>query len=1369
MSTSASLRSRSGSTEAVLADIVEEVTNKLHAGEPVDIEAYVGAHPEFAEPLRRLLPALAVLADLGRSAASGEAVMVSPAQATGADMGELGDFRIVREIGRGGMGIVYEAEQISLGRRVALKVLPFAATLDPRQLQRFQNEARAAAGLHHTNIVSVYYVGCERGVHFYAMQLIEGQTLAAVVHQLQQAKGLGPAGAKEVVFTGSEKPTVPGSPAPAGGGTEPAPAAETVAALTTEGPVDSPAYFRAVAQLGVQAAEALEHAHDEGVVHRDIKPANLLVDAKGKLWITDFGLAHCRAGAELTMTGDVVGTLRYMSPEQALGKRLLVDHRTDIYSLGVTLYEFLTLEPAFPGSDREEVLRQIASEEPRPPRRINKAIPAELETIVLKAMGKSPAERYATAQELADDLRRFLDDKPIRARRPRLVRRLVKWGRRHRPLVAAGGALLLAAALLGGGNLWWLGRQRAEAERAVAGYLQQAGLLQEQGRWDEAGQVLARAEERLAGGGPAGLLEQVRRLRDEADWVAELEEARLCAADVDRDGLFSFAGADLAYGEAFARRGLDLGALNSGEVAARIRASAVRARLVEALDNWAFTKEKLRAGSGEGLRALAARADDDPWRRRLRQLTTQKDRVALGQLAGEEDALAQLATSLVLLSAALDATGEHAGAERLLRRAQQLHPGDFWTNFELAGRLVFATGPSARQEYEARYRDLGVDAFGRIEQGIGFYRAALAVRPQSAVVHNNVGFALFAQGRLAEAVDEFRNAIALCPEHAGAHCSLGTALCKQGQAAEAVEVLRKAIALKPDYPLPHCSLGTALQEQGKLAEAEAAFRKAIALRPHYPEAHYNLGNALYKDGKLAEAEAAFRKAINLQADYHEAHGNLGVALRDQGNLAEAVDAFHKAIALKPDYPEAHTHLGNALQEQGKLPDAVEAHRKAIALRPDYPEAHNNLGIALNAQGKLAEAVAAYRKAIALKPDYPKAYWNLGNTLRAQGKSAEAVAAYRKAIALKPDYPEAYVNLGAILCDEQARPGEAEAVFRKAIGLRADYPEAHFNLGMALQAQGELAAAEAAYRKAIALRPDDLKAHVCLGKALQDQGKLAEAEAAFRKAIALRVDDPEAHFNLGRALRHQGKLAAAEAAYRKAIMLRPDFPEAHCNLGRALHDQGRFIDALAALKRGHELGSRKLQWSYPSAQWVQDCERLIQLDGKLPAVLSGKEQPADPAERVALAELCQLPCKKYYAAAVRFYGEAFAAPKSAGDRPSDPRYNAACAAALAGCGLGEDADTLDTTARARLRQQALDWLRADLAVWRKVLEGDRSKAAPGIRKQMQHWLQDVDFAGVRGPQALAQLPEAECTAWRQLWAEVEELFVRAGASSSGAEK
>ncbi len=374
--------------------------------------------------------------------------------------GRLGDFEIGREIGRGGMGVVYEAVQLSLGRRVALKVLPFAAMLDPNRLQRFQNEARAAACLHHANIVPIFAVGCDRGVHFYAMQYIEGRNLAVLIHDARRQARLPPEDSDP-------------SPAPDGRPTDVHPPAvapdastHVQAAVPTERPRTPDVSFQTAARLAVQAAEALHHAHEQGVIHRDVKPANVIVDAAGRLWVTDFGLAQVQSDPRLTTTGNLIGTLRYMSPEQASGDQT-VDHRTDIFSLGATLYELLALRPAFGGRDRAKVLRRVVQDEPKPPRRIDPSIPADLETIVGKAMAKSPADRYPTALALADDLRRFLDDKPILAKRPSLLEKAARWSRRRRRLVGAViGVLLLAVCGLAASTVL-ISWQKAETQKAL--------------------------------------------------------------------------------------------------------------------------------------------------------------------------------------------------------------------------------------------------------------------------------------------------------------------------------------------------------------------------------------------------------------------------------------------------------------------------------------------------------------------------------------------------------------------------------------------------------------------------------------------------------------------------------------------------------------------------------------------------------------------------------------------------------------------------------------------------------------------------------------------------------------------------------------
>jgi serine/threonine protein kinase/WD40 repeat protein/tetratricopeptide (TPR) repeat protein len=418
------LTSTATAAESVLGEILDEFLERERRGEEPDIEEYAQRYPEMADVLRQMLPTLQLMrGTLGASA--------DRSAPPGYVSGYLGDFRIVRELGRGGMGIVYEAEQVSLGRKVALKVLPFAAAMDPKQLQRFKNEAEAAAQLHHQNIVPVYGIGCERGVHYYAMQYIEGQTLAKAIANLhlQTADWDKRAVGSQRISAESAAPDVQS------GNTTTPPAG----VLSTERSTRQPGYFRTVAGLGIQAAEALEHAHGFGIIHRDIKPANVLVDGRGNLWITDFGLARFHNEAGLTMSGDLLGTLRYMSPEQALARHGLVDHRADIYALGATLYELLTLHPACPGEDRREVLRQIEQDEPAPPRRLNSAIPADLETIVLKALNKEPDGRYGTAQELADDLRRFLEDRPIRAKRPSVWQRGRRWLRRHQGKVLTAG------------------------------------------------------------------------------------------------------------------------------------------------------------------------------------------------------------------------------------------------------------------------------------------------------------------------------------------------------------------------------------------------------------------------------------------------------------------------------------------------------------------------------------------------------------------------------------------------------------------------------------------------------------------------------------------------------------------------------------------------------------------------------------------------------------------------------------------------------------------------------------------------------------------------------------------------------------------
>jgi serine/threonine protein kinase len=417
-----------------LLPILQQYLHELQAGRQPNPQELVDQHPDLAEGLKASLSALHFLQQTASEWKTDGEPWLLPTDEAGEAV--LGEFQIVREIGRGGMGVVYEAIQRSLDRRVALKVLPFAGLLDPRQLQRFQNEAKTSATLHHSHIVPVYAVGCERGIHYFAMQLIRGSNLAQVIAALRAGCAAVPDGelAQQLALTG----------------TDPNRDACQSSRLIQVYREDRKGYYRQAVRMIRAAVEAIAHAHELGVIHRDVKPANLLLDTSGHLWVSDFGLARFETEAGITMTGDFLGTLRYMSPEQLTGHQNTIDPRCDIYSLGTTLDELLTLQPAFSHRDRSQLVRQIIEQDPRPLRAKDPGIPVDLETIVRKCMEKRPEDRYASAQELADDLTRFLDDRPIQARPPSVIVRMTRWGRRHRESLAATTAIFVASLVIAG-------------------------------------------------------------------------------------------------------------------------------------------------------------------------------------------------------------------------------------------------------------------------------------------------------------------------------------------------------------------------------------------------------------------------------------------------------------------------------------------------------------------------------------------------------------------------------------------------------------------------------------------------------------------------------------------------------------------------------------------------------------------------------------------------------------------------------------------------------------------------------------------------------------------------------------------------------
>jgi serine/threonine protein kinase/tetratricopeptide (TPR) repeat protein len=498
----------------LLDQLAAEFTQRYRRGERPSLQEYIDRYPHLEADLRDLLPAMAEIEQVDADKRKG-AVLAAPE--AGPPLAQVGDYRIVREVGRGGMGVVYEAEQQALGRRVALKVLSVQALGDDKAQERFRREARAAARLHHTNIVPVFDVGQEGNTSYYAMQFIPGQSLDQVVEELRRLReahkpsprGGSAAGgrarvqeagacrlgglsqAAQALLTGrfepqslavGTPPTRPTDAAPAGdltadagpgapvndSASPPATASNSAAGLPgqeslSRAEADHRHYFRSVARVGQQTALALAYAHARGIIHRDVKPGNLLLDAAGVVWVTDFGLAKT-ADSGLTRTGELPGTLRYMSPERFHGE---CDVRADVYALGLTLYEMLVLRPAFDSGDQCLLIDQIGRQEPPRPRSLDSQIPRDLETVVLRAIEKDPRRRYPSADELAEDLRRFLADEPVRARRIGLGERTRRWCLRN-PWVAASVAavvlVFLAAFAVVNVALWQARQAEALAE-----------------------------------------------------------------------------------------------------------------------------------------------------------------------------------------------------------------------------------------------------------------------------------------------------------------------------------------------------------------------------------------------------------------------------------------------------------------------------------------------------------------------------------------------------------------------------------------------------------------------------------------------------------------------------------------------------------------------------------------------------------------------------------------------------------------------------------------------------------------------------------------------------------------------------------------
>jgi serine/threonine-protein kinase len=1070
------------------------------------------------------------------------------------------------------------------------------------------------------------------------------------------------------------------------------------------------------------------YAHARGVIHRDLKPSNVMVGGFGEVQVMDWGLAKvlprggvvddasagevpdqetvvatARSGggsdSDLSRAGSVMGTPSFMAPEQARGETGAIDERADVFALGSILCEVLTGAPAFVGRTSGEIHRQAARGE--------------------TADALSRLDVCGADSELVGLARDCLAAEPA-----------------GRPRDASAVSLRLAAYLTGVQErlrLAELERARAEARAAEERKRRklQLGL---------AASILALT---TIGGLSSAYLLQQRQARA-ARVARQLAEATLLR-DQARERPDQVAGWERAR-DALARIADDHGAPSPVDALRR----EVQAGL-EAAEADRLLRERLveiRSASAHDAGGLAT---DTGYADAFRSAGIDLDALE------PAEAGARMARRPGLVAREMIAALDHWTAARRVR--DEASPA--WTRLLAAAR---AADPDPDRD-ALRAALLVPDRAQRLRRLHPLSgRADLEAWPPASLIL--LGDALADAGDAAAGIAVLRRAAASHPGDAWVHNSLGRLLesAQPPQPEEAIRAYSVARGLHPE--LATHTLAHALASSGRDAEADAIWGDLIRRRPdsvlHLACFNQHLRRHVREDEARAMQDriiAAARRTILLRPDDHFAHFILGFSLRDQGRPEEAIAAFREFARRQPDGAVPRVALADLLHVTGDQDGAIAAAREALRLQPDEHLARWILATCLREQGKIEEAIAEAREGLR------RGGHGLADVLALAGRTDEAHDLLREVVRRNPDNASLYWTLGQFQRIHLHDADAAIASYRRHIELDPQRgmgfgSDGHGGLGMALEMKGHHAEAIPVLREAERVAP---AAHggwlqQSLATALRAQGDLPAASEAYRRAIRHRPAEPRFHAELADFLTERGDFGAAIAAYREAIRLKPDYAEAHCNLGHTLRGVGDFAGSLAELRRGHELGSKRSDWPHASAEWVRKAERLAALVDRLPAILKGDDSPRDAAERLAFAQMAY--DTRRFAAASRLWAEAMASdPALTEDRQAQYRYFAACSAAMAAAGKGEDDPKPDDAARAERRHQALGWLRADLAAWSELLESGDPPARATVAPTLRHWRQDTDLAGVRDPDALAALPEPERADWRALWAEVDRLAGR----------
>jgi WD40 repeat protein/serine/threonine protein kinase len=1358
--------------------IADEFVEAFRQGMRPSVEEFARRYPEHAAEIRDMLPAL-VLMEKAKSADDSDEGGKAAAPATpaaGASLRQVGDYQILREVGRGGMGVVYEAQQLSLGRHVAIKVLPSHALLDTRQLARFQREARSAARLHHTNIVPVFGVGEQDGLHYYVMQFIQGLGLDVVLdelrrlrlprenHPLTRGDAVGRQTDRSAVdvaralLTGAFRQPDP-SAALTLAAQEPLAHADssTVRAADSSAPIHLPGqsegstltetgsqYWQSVARVGMQVADALAHASSQGVLHRDIKPSNLLLDDTGNVWVTDFGLAKADSdGDTLTYTGDIVGTLRYMAPERFSGQG---DLRSDIYSLGLTLYELLTLRPAFGEADRNKLVKEVMHDEPLRPRKLHAGVPRDLETVVLKAIARDPAHRYQTPAEMAEDLKRFVEDRPVKARRISNAERLWRWCRRN-PLVA-GMAVAVVLALVAGTAMSYVKYLDAEQQKAIALELQARA---------EAGEKEAKEQRKRADNEKEATRQNLYYAQMHLAPQAWREHRGLAHLN---DLLANW----LPEGNSTDRRGWEWFYLNSlpyqnlrtiterGSSTAVRGGTAVRPCTVA----WHMASKRLAEGTADGL-------------------------IRIWDVDREQ-------TTLILKGP--------APAYRFW--------GLRWFGWSPDGSKLAAGGN------DGTVHVWETDSGRELPVLRGHKSSVMSV----AYSHDGTRLAAWGRngtikiwdantGRLTETLARRRGAYAgaWSPDDkllATGHPD-GTLTISGTQAGDRIVTLRGQVgsisnlAWSPDGR----RLASASRNDFTVRIWDVASEKRV-LRP-LRHSHEITSLAWEPDGqRLATGSADETVKIWIASTGREA-----LTLRGHRERITSL-AWGPDGRLASGCGDGSVRIWNSIRDQEScvLPGHVER-ATAVAWSPngkrlasagddgmvriwDSATHKEILNFQGHEQGRVSQQFGLIRS-LAWSPDGTLlASAGLDGAARvweaATGRAVFALPADRGivwSVAWSPDG----TRLAAGAQDGTIRVVEGLTHAPKVHVFKAHQPRRFGTAGsqgvrtLAWSPQGDRLASGGPDGfvklwdpiRGVEVARMQGRQYWVMGVAWSPDGKRLASAHADRLLI---VWDVQTGRKLWTMRGHHD--------FVDAVVWSPDGTRlASAGLDNSVRVWDPRTGEEAFVLRGRSGMFHDVSWNRDGAQlaaacsdghvWVWDATPGFERDTTPRAlpyidrkVASGAARGED---RLAFAQFAF--DHKQFGFATRLWGKALASdPKLFDDRQKPHRYNAARAAVLAAGGQGKDEPPLDDAARAKLRWQALDWLKAELAAWGPFLESGSSLAGPSSVPRPVDWMHESDLAGIRDAGALAKLPAQEQKAFTQLWTDVAELlkktYVKTGA-------